>query len=154
MSDLESTKKSVSEIIQIDAIVAKVHEVSNQETRKAEVQLNIVEDDENVTSEPCCAPTKSPVLCVKQHILGWIGLLFNLIAFIFFTVVLITVICFWFVCAHASGFVLMYIAVIFCSFLVSFGVVYFAMILVVIPWGKFFKDCHRSSSCTKSDNPC
>ena len=145
MSDLESTKKSVSEIIQIDAIVAKppkVHEVSNQETRKAEVQLNIVEDDENVTSEPCCAPTKSPVLCVKQHILGWIGLLFNLIAFILISVVLIAVICFWFVCAHASGFVLMYIAVIFCSFLVSFGVVYFAMILVVIPWGKFFKDCH------------
>ena len=58
MSDLELNKKSASEIIQIDPIVRKtpkVHGDTNQETRQATVQLNIVEDDENVTSEPCCA---------------------------------------------------------------------------------------------------
>ena len=31
----------------------KVHGCTNQEIRKAAVQLNIVEVDENVTSEPC-----------------------------------------------------------------------------------------------------
>ena len=53
----EGTKKLVSESIQIDQIVPETPNLrsdTNQETRQATVQLNIVEDDENVTSEPCC----------------------------------------------------------------------------------------------------
>ena len=53
----EGTKKLVSESIQIDPIVPEIsnlHWDTNQETRQATVRLNIVEDDENVTSEPCC----------------------------------------------------------------------------------------------------
>ena len=53
----EGTKKLVSESIQIDPIVPETPNLrsdTNQETRQATVQLNIVEDDENVTSEPCC----------------------------------------------------------------------------------------------------
>ena len=53
----EGTKKLVSESIQIDPIVPETPNLqldTNQETRRATVQLNIVEDDENVTSEPCC----------------------------------------------------------------------------------------------------
>ena len=75
----ESTKKSASEIIQIDTIVSKtpkLHGNTNQETKKAAVQLNIVEVDENVTSEPCCAQnqTKYPNLF---QILKWIGQIFQ-----------------------------------------------------------------------------
>jgi hypothetical protein len=47
----------VSESIQIDPIVPETPNLqldTNQETRQATVRLNIVEDDENVTSEPCC----------------------------------------------------------------------------------------------------
>ena len=54
----EGTKKLVSESIQINPIVPEtpnLHRDTNQETRQATVQLNIVEDDENVMSEPCCA---------------------------------------------------------------------------------------------------
>ena len=54
----EGTKKLASESIQIDPIVPEtpsLQQDTNQETRQATVQLNIVEDDENVTSEPCCA---------------------------------------------------------------------------------------------------
>ena len=68
MSDSELTKKSSSEIVQIETIVPKlqeVHGVTIQETRKDAVQLNIVEDDENVTSEPCCAPTDQPFFTSK-----------------------------------------------------------------------------------------
>ena len=53
----EGTKKLVSESVQIDPIVPETPNLqsdTNQETRQATVQLNIVEDDENVTSEPCC----------------------------------------------------------------------------------------------------
>ena len=53
----EATKKLVSESIQIDPIVPErpnVHRDTNQEARQDTVQLNIVEDDENVMSEPCC----------------------------------------------------------------------------------------------------
>ena len=53
MSDSQSTKKSASESIQIDAVVPKtpnVHGDSNQETRTASVQLNIIEDGENMTN--------------------------------------------------------------------------------------------------------
>ena len=53
-------KKLASESIQIDAIVPKTPE----ETRQASVQLNIVEDDENVTSQ-CCAPTNQPFCTPK-----------------------------------------------------------------------------------------
>jgi hypothetical protein len=54
----EGTKKLASESIQINPIVPEtpnLHRDINQETRQATIQLNIVEDDENVTSEPCCA---------------------------------------------------------------------------------------------------
>ena len=88
MSDLELNKESASVSIRIDPIVPKtpkVHGGTNQETRKATVQLNIVEDDENVTSEPCCAQnqTKYPNLfrilkCIGQ-ILEWIGNLISLV---------------------------------------------------------------------------
>ena len=53
----EGTKKLVSESIQIDPIVPETPNLqldTNQETRQATVRLHIVEDDENVTSEPCC----------------------------------------------------------------------------------------------------
>ena len=49
----EATKKLVSESIQIDSIVPEtpnVHQNTNQEARQDTVQLNIVEDNENVTS--------------------------------------------------------------------------------------------------------
>jgi hypothetical protein len=45
MSDLQSTKKSASESIQIDEFVSKtpnVHGNSNQETRTASVQLKMM----------------------------------------------------------------------------------------------------------------
>ena len=54
----EGTKKLASESIQINPIVPEtpnLHWNTNQETKKAMVQLDIVEDDENVTSEPSCA---------------------------------------------------------------------------------------------------
>ena len=50
----EGTKKLASESIQIDPIVPEIPNL-HRDTRQATVQLNIVEDDENVTSEPCCA---------------------------------------------------------------------------------------------------
>ena len=62
LSDSEVTKKLTSESIQIDSIVPKTQNVwrdTNQETKQATVQLSIVEDDENVTSETFCA------LCCK-----------------------------------------------------------------------------------------
>ena len=84
MSDKESNKKSASEIIQIDTIVPKtpkVHRDTNQETRKAAVQLNIVEVDENVTSEPCCTPTTGPIPC---QIFKWVWKIIKWIANLFF----------------------------------------------------------------------
>ena len=60
---------SASEIIQIDAKGAKTSEVredTNQATRRGgAVQLNIFQDDENLTSEPCCAPT-SQQFCTRK----------------------------------------------------------------------------------------
>ena len=53
----------MSESIQIDPIITKTPkfcEDTNQATRRGTVQLNIVEDDENVTSRPWCAPTNQP----------------------------------------------------------------------------------------------
>ena len=55
----EATKKLVSENIQIDPIVQETPSVNrdtNREARQDTVQLNIVEDDENLMSQPCCAP--------------------------------------------------------------------------------------------------
>ena len=55
----EATKKLVSESIQIEPMLPKIPNVcrdTNQQTRQATVQLNIVEDDQNVTKEPCCDP--------------------------------------------------------------------------------------------------
>ena len=76
-----------TEIIQIDPIVPKtpkVHGDTNEETRKARAQLNIVEEDENVTSEPYCARTQDPKSC---QILNWIGhffvVLFDLMSWMF-----------------------------------------------------------------------
>ena len=58
----ETAKKSGSQSIQIDALLPKTPKVLrniNQEIRQA-IQLNIIGDDENVTSEPSCAPTDNP----------------------------------------------------------------------------------------------
>ena len=53
LSMSEATKKLASESIQINPIVPETpNQDNNQETRQATVELNIVEDDENVTSEP------------------------------------------------------------------------------------------------------
>ena len=52
----EGTKKLASESIQIDPILPETPNVcrdTNLLIRQANVQSNIVEDDENVTSEPC-----------------------------------------------------------------------------------------------------
>ena len=76
--------KSASETIQIDAIVPKtpkVHENTNQETRKAEVQLNIVEDEnENVTGEIGCWEILEFIghlILLLWVLLGCISLLFG-----------------------------------------------------------------------------
>ena len=146
MSDSQSTKKSASESIQIDAIVSKtpnVHGDSNQETRTAAVQLNIVEDGENMTSEPCCTPTKYPKLC---QILKWIwctlkgiwdilkviGFIFKLMLLGFILMGSFGGICACFDLAKRSGYVISYISAIFLF------AVYMAT-LVVIPWGKIMK---------------
>ena len=55
----EATKKLVSENIQIDPIVPDIQTIihgTNQNARQGTVQLNIVEDDENLTREPRCEP--------------------------------------------------------------------------------------------------
>ena len=55
LSLLEGNKKLVSESIQINPIVPETpnhNRNANQETRQTTVELNIVEGDENVTSEP------------------------------------------------------------------------------------------------------
>ena len=68
MSNSKTAKKLGSENIQIDPTVPKTPKVLrniNQEIRQA-IQLNIVEDDENVISEPSCTPTDDP-LC-SPHI--------------------------------------------------------------------------------------
>ena len=73
----EGTKKLASESIQINPIVPEkpnLHRDINQETRQATIQLNIVEDDENVTSETCCAE------CLKLLI----GIFFCIIFFLVF----------------------------------------------------------------------
>ena len=60
---------SASEIIQIDATGAKTSEDTNQATSRGTVQLNIVEDDENVTSQPWCAPTNQQFCTRKVWVL-------------------------------------------------------------------------------------
>ena len=55
LKDSAAATKSATDSIQIDATVAKtpkVREDTNQKTRQVAVQLNIVEDDETVTTEP------------------------------------------------------------------------------------------------------
>ena len=90
---------SASESIQIDATGAKTSEVledTNKENRQVAVQLNIVEDDENLTSEHCCAPrfpwvfhdiettVRARKCPIPKQILKWIlHLIFWLIASIF-----------------------------------------------------------------------
>ena len=103
--------KSASKIIQIDPIVAKtpkVHGNNNQETRKDAVQLNIVEVDENVTSE-CCAQnqTKYPKLfqiltCIGQ-ILKWIVDLISLLVDLI-TLLLVSIVAMGFFLLFSSGF--------------------------------------------------
>ena len=122
MSHSELSKKPASVSIQIDPIAPKtpkVHGDTNQETRKAAVQLNIVEDDENVTSEPCCAQnqTKYPnlfqILKWIWKILKWIGylirLLGNLMGVILALFYILFAICVFFVAAWMSGSVLYWI---------------------------------------------
>ena len=87
LSISEATNKLVSESIQIDSIVPEtpnVHQNTNQEARQDTVQLNIVEDNENVMSDPCCtcdriceaifmlivimfAPITILVLCLSEY---------------------------------------------------------------------------------------
>ena len=148
MSDLQSTKKSASESIQIDEFVSKtpnVHGDSNQETRTASVQLNIVEDGENMASDPCCTLTEYPKLC---QILNWIwGILkgiweiLKLIGFIFKLILLGLIlmgsfmgICACFDLAYRSDYAISWIPAIFLF------AVYMAT-LVVIPWGKIMNFC-------------
>ena len=74
----EGTKKLVLESIQIDPIVPETPNLqldTNQETRQATVQLNIVEDDENVTSETCYAD------CINCLIIIFFCFIFPLIFF-------------------------------------------------------------------------
>ena len=95
ISDLELNKKLASVRIRIDPIIPKtpkVHRDTDQKTREDAVKLNIVEDDENVTSE-CCVQnrTKYPklfqILTWIGKILEWIGnLIGNLIPLLFFLI--------------------------------------------------------------------
>ena len=95
MSDKESNKKSASEIIQIDTIVPKtpkVHRDTNQETRKAAVQLNIVEVDENVTSEIGCWE----ILEFIGHLIMLLWILLGCISLLFgFLLVTCCILYFW-----------------------------------------------------------
>ena len=62
----------MSESIQLGAIMTetpKVGEDPNQATRRDTVQLNIIKDNENVTSQPCCAPTDQPFCTRKVWVL-------------------------------------------------------------------------------------
>ena len=52
-----------------------VHRDTNQEARRDTVQLNIVEDDENVMSEPCSCSCSFN--CDQSVIFGLIGLMFG-----------------------------------------------------------------------------
>ena len=70
----EATKKLVTESIQIDPILPETQNVqrdTNQEPRQDSVQLNIVEDNENVISEPCCE------CCDSNVIFGLFGIIFG-----------------------------------------------------------------------------
>ena len=88
LSISEATKKITSESIQIDAIQPETPNIylhTNQENRQATVELNIVEDDENVTSEPgwslCewifCLFCLLIVLCSLGIIFYVVGLMFS-----------------------------------------------------------------------------
>ena len=158
MSDLELNKKSASEIIQIDTIVPKtpkVHGDTNQKTRKATVQLNIVEVDENVTSEPCCTPTTGPIPCQIfkwiWKIIKWIATLFYLLMYwflLFFFVVFSLLIAGWFFWAVSDAFVKNYIAAMFLTLFTAFmwlgGVVF---CLVLTPWRQFLMESLRLLKC-------
>ena len=122
MSDLELNKKSAPVRIQIDPIVpkkSKVHGDTNQETRKAAVQLNIVEDDEYVTSEPCCAENQTKYQNLFQilkwiwKIIKWIGYLIKLLGILMGVIValfyILVPICVFFYGAWISGSVLYWI---------------------------------------------
>ena len=56
LSVSEATKKLVSESIQIEPMVPETPNVCRDTNQQTTVQLNIVEDDQNVTNEPCCDP--------------------------------------------------------------------------------------------------
>ena len=74
LSVSEATKKLVTESIQIDPILPETQNVqrdTNQEPRQDSVQLNIVEDNENVISEPCCE------CCDSNVIFGLFGIIFG-----------------------------------------------------------------------------
>ena len=159
MSDLELNKKSASEIIQIDTIVPKtpkIHRDTNLETKKAAVQLNIVEVDENVTSEPCCTPTTGPIPCQIfkwiWKIIKWIANLFFLLmswfvlVFFVFMSLFIAVWLFW---AVGDVFVQTYIAtsLLIClpTACMWLGVVVF--LLKGAPWRKMLMESLRLLKC-------
>ena len=131
MSDLELNKKSASVSIQIDPIVPKtprVHGDTNQETRKAAVQLNIVEVDENVTNEPCCTPTTGPIPCQIfkwiWKIIKWIPNLFFLLMKGFYLIVFVFFALFipaWLFWVAWDAVVQGYIAAMFLALFTAFG---------------------------------
>ena len=62
----------MSESIQLGAIMTETPKIGvdeNQATRQETVELNIIEDYENVTSQPCCAPTNQSFCTPKVWVL-------------------------------------------------------------------------------------
>ena len=130
MTDSDLNKKSASMNIQIEAIVPKtpkVHGDTNQETRKATVQLNIVEVEENVTNELCCTPTTGPIPC---QIFKWIWKIIKWIANLFFLLMSWSVLIFfvfislsfavWLFWAVGDAFVQSYIGTSFLMLITAF----------------------------------
>ena len=80
----EGTKKLASASIQIDPIVPEtpnLHRDTNQETRQATYQLNVVEDDEYVTSEPRLIRIFFGII-IALIVCGMIGGYFYLISYL------------------------------------------------------------------------
>ena len=145
MSDSDLNKKSASMNIQIEAIVPKtpkVHGDTNQETRKATVQLNIVEVDENVKIEPFCARTSDSKSC---RIVNWIGFLIvslcllimaiGIFAFFSFS----TILCCWLALEIHWTF----------TFYAILALAAYVKMLVAIPWRNFPNDLKNALTILK-----
>ena len=158
MSDKEMNKKSASVKIQIDPIVPitpKVHGNTNQETRKAAVQLNTVEYDKNVMSE---SPTRYPISCQILKwtwkilkwiwkVLEWIGNLIYLVGyfmvFLYCIIFYLSGICFSFYCfwyAWVSPHIKDMYQLVFVYILLIILLALCVSVLVVFEWRKFFQE--------------